>query len=437
MRHLFKYLFSISLFFFLVLIPVKAVTFPVNAYLFYGSTCPHCSAERVFINSELKENYPNLNVFEFEIYNDFDNIEILQKVAEKLNAGVNGVPFLVIGDTYFIGYANGMTSSAISKRVLECSKELCPDSVAEIVNVKTISYQENAIREGFVEVDSVEQNTPTQSGVEELDKPFEDNVGLDFLGEAESGVDQRIKLPIFGEVNIIKFSLPILAVIIGSLDGFNPCALWTLLFLISLLLGMEDKRRMWTLGIIFIVASASVYFLFMSAWLNFILFLGFVFWVRLLVGLFALAGGSYSVRAFFVDKDSGCKVTNSENRQKVFKKLKAVALQKNFILAIFGIIVLAFVVNLVELVCSAGLPAIYTQVLALNNLSSWQYYFLILLYIFFFMLDDIFVFLLAMITLEMTGVTTKYARYSRLAGGLILFTVGLLLIFKPGWLMFN
>jgi hypothetical protein len=106
-------------------------------------------------------------------------------------------------------------------------------------------------------------------------------------------------------------------------------------------------------------------------------------------------------------------------------------------LALGGIIVLAFLVNLVELVCSAGLPAIYTQILALNNLANWQYYFYIFLYVFFFMVDDLLIFIVAMVTLKMTGLSTRYARYSHLIGGILMIIIGILLIFKPEWLMFG
>ena len=121
----------------------------------------------------------------------------------------------------------------------------------------------------------------------------------------------------------------------------------------------------------------------------------------------------------------------------MFDKLKAAATQKKFILAFFGIIALAFAVNLVELICSAGLPAIYAQVLAMNNLSSLQHYLYILLYIFFFMLDDLLVFFIAMVTLQLSGVSTKYSRFSNLIGGILMLIIGLLLIFKPGWLTFG
>src|SRR5690606_11154953 len=105
-----------------------------------------------------------------------------------------------------------------------------------------------------------------------------------------------------------------------------------------------------------------------------------------------LGGGLYSLRDYWKNPNATCEVTDAEQKQKTIDKLKAVVSQKNFILALIGIIVLAFAVNLVELICSAGLPAVFTQVLTLSNLPIWQYYLYILVYIFFFMLDDIIIF---------------------------------------------
>ena len=223
----------------------------------------------------------------------------------------------------------------------------------------------------------------------------------------------------------------------GILDGFNPCAMWTLVFLISLLLGMKDKKRMWILGTTFIIASAGVYFLFMAAWLNLILFLGFIIWIRIAIAALAFYGGIYHLKEFFTEKDATCKVTGTESRQKVFARLKEIVHENSFLWAMGGIILLAGAVNLVELICSAGLPAIYTQVLALNNLAKWQYYLYIVGYIFFFMLDDLIVFFVAITTLQMTGLTTKYTRASKLIGGILMLIIGLLLMFKPEWLMFG
>jgi len=209
------------------------------------------------------------------------------------------------------------------------------------------------------------------------------------------------------------------------------------LFLISLLIGTKSRNRRWFLGGAFIAASAAVYFIFLAAWLNLIIFLGFIIWIKLIIGLLALFGGVYNLKEFLFNKESGCKIIQNNGRRKTFEKIKNIVQQKNFFLALGGIILLAAAVNLVELICSAGLPAIYTQILTLNNLNPWQYYFYLLLYIFFFMLDDLFVFFITMITLEMTGITTKYTRLSKLIGGLLMLAIGILLIFKPEWLMFG
>ena len=126
-----------------------------------------------------------------------------------------------------------------------------------------------------------------------------------------------------------------------------------------------------------------------------------------------------------------------KKKQKVFARLKAITQKEQLIFALIGIILLAFVVNLVELICSAGLPAIYTQILALTNLPSWQYYLYLIFYILIFMLDDLIIFFIAMTTLKAVGLNSKYSRFSQLIGGILMLLIGLLLIFKPEFLMFG
>ena len=101
-----------------------------------------------------------------------------------------------------------------------------------------------------------------------------------------------------------------------------------------------------------------------------------------------------------------------------------------------GIVALAFSVNLVEFFCSAGFPAIFAQVLAIQNIGLVQKYLYILLYDLFYMLDDLVIFSLAAITLQKIGFTDKYSRWSALIGGILLLLLGIALIFKPELLMF-
>lgn len=259
-----------------------------------------------------------------------------------------------------------------------------------------------------------------------------------YLSDETTGRD--IEAAITGIPSSFKYGhlpLPLLTFVVAFLDGFNPCAMWTLLFLISLLLGMKDRKRMWALGIAFIVSSALVYFLFLSAWLNLFLFLGLVVWVRLLIGLVALGAGGYYLRDYWVNKKAGCNVMANEKRQKILENLRRITQKRRFILALGGIILLAIAVNMIELVCSAGLPAIYTKILSLSGLSTWQYYLYLLFYTLIFMLDDLFIFFTAMITLQAVGIQSKYSRFSHLIGGVLMFVIGLLLLFKPEWLMFG
>ena len=178
----------------------------------------------------------------------------------------------------------------------------------------------------------------------------------------------------------------------------------------------------------------------MVAWLNIAVSLNEIMWVRLLIALVALIGAFVNLKGFYKsvkNKDSGCEVVDNTKRKKLMAKIKKFTSEKSLILALIGVIALAFSVNLIELACSAGLPLIFTQILALNNLGLVEYMLYILIYILFFLIDDIIVFLIAMKTLEITGISTKYTKYSHLIGGIIMLVIGLLMIFKPSWLMFN
>ncbi len=375
----------------------------VPIYFFWGDGCSRCAQAKPFLANLEKQNN-QVQVYDFEIWYNTANRRLLESVGEKLNSAISGVPLVVIGQNIITGYNNDKTTGREIERQVEfCLNAPCPDIVGPLAGINT-GIQENN---------------------------FSERVAI------KKAIPETLTLPLIGEIKTKSLSLPVLTIIIGALDGFNPCAMWVLVFLIGLLLGMANTRRRWILGITFIVASGGVYFLFMAAWLNLILFIGFIFWLRLIIGLVALGGGIYSLRQYISKQDEICKVTSSDKRQRIFDKLKNITQQRRFFLALLGIILLAAAVNLVELVCSAGFPVVYTQILALSSLVKWQYYLYLLLYIFIFILDDLLIFFIAMMTLQLSGVTSKYTRWSRLIGGVLMLIVGLLLIFKPQWLMFG
>lgn len=373
-----------------------------TVYFFFSETCPHCHKEIQFLQQW--QELDQIKVAAYEVSQNKANAALLGAVEKQLAIQVRGVPFTLIGNQYVEGYMDELTTGEQIKSIYtQCKQQNCSDIVQTIITGET--------------------NTNEQIN---NDKPItQSNQTL-----------ERVSLPLIGEINLTNFSLPLLTIIIAGLDGFNPCAMWVLIFLIGLLLNLPNKRRRWFLGIVFLIASASVYFVFMAAWLNLLLFLGFIIWVRLGIALVALGGGGYSIREWWTNRSGACKVTGAPHRQKIFQTLKLITTRQSLWFALGGIILLAFAVNLVELICSAGLPAIYTQVLTLQSLSAWQYYLYLLLYILVFLFDDILIFVTAMITLELTGLSTKYARYSHLFGGIIMVIIGLLLLFKSEWLSF-
>jgi glutaredoxin len=365
----------------------------VHAYAFVSDGCPHCEKAWDFLSRQAQAD-ARLRVHRLEVTKDPGNRRLMAAAAARLGVQPSGVPFVVIGSRAFVGYADeATTGSAYAAAIAACRAASCPDALA-------------AARTAAA------------------------------AGPTEARVPGRIAVPLLGEVSLRGLSLPALTIVLAAIDGFNPCAMWTLVFLIGLLLGMKDRARMWTLGIAFIAGSAAVYFLFMAAWLNLLLFLGTVAWVRVAIALVAIAGGLYYLREYVLNPEAACKVTAPEGRQRVLGKLRELAGERNFLLALCGILVLAFAVNLVEAVCSAGIPAVYAQVLAANALAAWQYYAFIGLYIAVFMLDDLVVFVAAMKTLELAGVGTRYTRGSNLAGGVLLLALGAVMLLRPHWLMF-
>ena len=76
----------------------------VNIYFFWGSTCPHCKEEFAFFD-EIKETYGKYyNLYTYEVWENPNNAEIMNKFAEALGEEVTGVPYTIIGDKSFKGF---------------------------------------------------------------------------------------------------------------------------------------------------------------------------------------------------------------------------------------------------------------------------------------------------------------------------------------------
>ena len=221
----------------------------INIYLFYGRGCPHCTKEKDFLESELKEKYDNIKIHYFEVWDNDENSKILSKVKEDFEVTNNNVPFTVIGSKHLTGYS-------------ESTKEKIYNIIDE--------YSGKEINKNIY------------------------------------------KLPVLGKVNIKKISLPIISIILGAIDGFNPCAMWVLLFLINILIGYKDKKRMIILGTIFLLTSGIVYFLSMLG-LTLVLNITTIVWIRNIIALIAIILGIINLRTYIkTKKETGCHVVKNK-----------------------------------------------------------------------------------------------------------------------------
>ena len=402
MKCLKRYLILVLFFFALFIsFSFKVEAKEVNVYMFYGKTCPHCEEALKYLNS-VKDKY-DLKIHKYEVWYDDENKKLMTEVAELLDVNVSGVPFAIINNKPIIGYSKGSTDDSYRYNIKQASKDDFVDKVG--------------IKLGIVEEsEEVKENSNNSENK-----------------------NMFIKVPLIGKVNLKNMSIPLVAILLGVVDGFNPCAMWILLFLISTLIGMKDKKRLWILGLTFLISSALVYLAFMVSWLSFAKMISGITLVRLIIALVAVIGGCLNLNSFAnsIGKDDGCNVVDVKKRKKIFSKIKRFTHEKSFIIAFFGIIALAASVNIIELACSAGLPVIFTQLLAMNDLSSLQYWIYIIIYILFFMIDDLIIFAIAVKTMEITGISSKYSKYSHLVGGILMLIIGVLLLVKPEWLMFN
>lgn len=400
-----KKIISILIICFCILIPTVQAEDKnlVNIYLFHSDTCPHCR-EEIKLLDELEKEYNNIKIYKFEISEE-ENSLFFSKIANIYNVKTTSVPFTIIGNKTFSGYNSENTKKNFIAAIDYYSKYGYDDKIAQLNGYETSTFD-------------IDENAPN------INEYLKDYGNYSFT------------LPIIGQVNTKNLAIPIIAIIMGSIDGFNPCAMWILLFLITMLIGIKDKKRMWILGLSFIITSGLVYFLIMLSWLNLASVITKIDIIRLIIGLVAIVGGLFNLFSG-LKKETGCEVTNDSSRKKIITKIKKFSKEKSLLLALIGVVSLAISVNFIELACSLGLPVMFDQILIINNISNIERILYILLYILFFLIDDIIIFLIAATSFKISAISTKYSKISKIIGAIILLTIGIFMIIKPEWLMLN
>ncbi|MEM2121641.1 MAG: hypothetical protein QXU20_03230 [Candidatus Woesearchaeota archaeon] len=397
----------------------------INVYMFGTNVCPHCAAEKPFLEKLTKE-YP-INVYYFNV-EEQENYLLWQEFYNAYNQKPKGVPNTFIGSEFISGFLTENDSIALKIRnTIKDYTTTCKYYKDPLLKVQEFHNKKIIIKQDPLYTYNKESFVIT--GCNET------------ISEIETNKTSIITIPVLGEFEISKISLPMFTIIIAGLDSFNPCALWVLTFLLSLLIYSRSRKRIFFVGMIFVIASGIVYFMFMAAWLNLFLILKYKNFVRVFIGLLALSAGAINVKdAFFYKKGISLTIDDSkkpklvEKMRRIVKTVKEEGLTP---LLITQTILLAVSVNFIELACTAGFPAVYTQILTLKELPRITYYLYLILYNIIYVVPLFLIVLIFVITLGNTRISEKTGRMLKFISGIIMLILALIMIFKPTLLSFG
>ncbi len=347
--------------------------------------CPHCRAAGRWVE-ELRARRPDLVVVEHDVSRDEAALEELRRVSARSGLEVVALPTWQIRGEVLVGFDSGATTGrAIEARLERSGPERGPPSAP-----------------------AAHPTTPRLA--------------------AE---DAAIEVPWLGRVSVRDAGLPAFTLAVGLVDGFNPCAMWVLLFLLALLVNVESRSRMLAIAGSFVLVSGLAYFAFMAAWLNVFLLVGFSRTVQVLLGGLALVVGAVHVKDFFAFGRGPSLAIPESVKPGIYARVRAIVRAESLVAALVGATVLAVLVNVVELLCTAGLPALYTQVLAQQGVRPAARYGYLALYNVAYMLDDSIMVGIAVVTLGRRKLQERAGRWLKLLSGATILALGLLLLFAP------
>jgi glutaredoxin len=255
------------------------------------------------------------------------------------------------------------------------------------------------------------------------------------LIEASADSTAEIDAGLRGALGPDRLGLPLFSLALGLLDGFNPCAMWVLLFLLSLLVHLRDRRRMALIAGTFVLASGAVYYAFMAAWLNVFLAVGMSAGLRVVLGLLALIIGGVNLHDSLQRERRFMLSIPEAAKPGLYARMRVLLEPRGVVPSLLAVAGLAVVVNFVELLCTAGLPALYTAVLAQQDLGTGAYYGYLGLYILGYLADDSIMVGAAVIALSNRRLTERGGRWLKLVSGAVMLVLGAVIILRPDWLM--
>ncbi|MBT7754680.1 MAG: glutaredoxin [Candidatus Magasanikbacteria bacterium] len=367
--------------------------------VFVRDDCAHCIDEKAFL-AEFVKDHPEV-VLDYRNLDDETQQQLFSDVAQK-HSLIKGTPITMVQNTLIQGFGTAETTGELIRSLVER---------ADGVNLRF----EEALTSDNVEV---------SSGF------VLDGLCTEESCEVESS-SYLITLPIIRKtVDVGSLSLATLSLVLGLVDGFNPCALWVLIMFLLILSQLKSRKRMLQYAGLFILAEAVMYYLILNVWFTAWDFISLNNIVTPLVGLLALGSGIYFFYKFLTYTPT-CSVASLDQQQKMTDKVKSLASKPMTIGVVLGILGLAFSVNIFEFACSIGIPQTFTKILELNGFTWLTRQWYMFLYILMYMVDDVIVFGIALYSINKIGVVHKYSKWSTLLGAILMLLLGAIMLFRP------
>jgi cytochrome c biogenesis protein CcdA/glutaredoxin len=368
---------------------------PVVIYLFWGDGCPHCASAKVFL-SDLMARHPSIELRDYEVWYDQNNQFIFTQMAQAYGFEPGGVPTMFIGERHWVGYADTMRAD-IEAVVLACEQNGCRDAGAGIIP-------------GIAAQDVPPISAP----------------------EAGQPINERISIPIIGEVDLGGHSLIFSTALIAFVDGFNPCSLWALSVLLALTLHTGSRKKVLLVGVVFLTVTSLVYALFILGLFTMFTVVSFVGWIQVLVAAVALFFAAVNIKDYFLYKEGLSFTIDEKQKPGIYQKMRRILDAGDSLRGIVAAtIALAAGVSLVEFSCTAGFPVLWTNLLISQQADAWQFGGLLLLYMLIYQLDELAIFLIAVFTLRASRLEEKHGRILKLVGGMLMLTLALVMLINP------
>lgn len=359
--------------FMLVAMTVSAGASAVDVHLFWGDGCTICAKEQLFL-ADLKAKYgESLEVHEYEIWYHPEFKPLLFEMAAERGVEVDAVPVTFIGQRTWIGFDEVMGEEMI-------------ETIEAIISGK-----------------------PT----------------------AAAGPSTVVRLPFHKEVDLRNHSLVWATVLIGFVDGMNPCSLWMLSLLLAMILRSGSRTKVLLVGLTFLAVTATIYSLFVTGMFSVFSYVGYLRWIQVAAALVALAVGVLNIKEYVAFGVGPSLSISEENKPRLYRGIRAVMAQESPLMAVGATAALATAAALMELPCTAGFPMVWSNLLATQGVGRVEFSALLVLYMVIYLLDELFIFLVALITLRASRLQEKHGRLLKLGGGSLMLAFAGVLLIRP------